>query len=181
MNNLYLKGSGALFSLLRNHLFQTFIMIGCLSTATGAHAHATLDLSGKNAVTGHLSTLTLIIPHGCGEGLATDKIVMTLDKNWLNAKPVRVEGWTTTVIRTSSKGWKLTWTATSGGLPNTTSGDFPIVVRWPKVAGIYNTPTAQYCGEKIMNWADKFFDSADGSHPYPATYPVPRVNIGTTR
>jgi uncharacterized protein YcnI len=181
MNNLYLKDPKILSSLLRKHLFQAFIMMGYLFTTTGAHAHATLDLSGKSAVTNRPGRLTLIIPHGCGEGLATDKVVMTFSQKWLNAKPVQIEGWTSEVTRTLSKEWKLTWTATSGGLPNTTSGDFPIEVRWPKVAGIYNTPTAQYCGEKVMKWADKFYDSADGSHPYPATYPIPRLNIKTTR
>lgn len=181
MNNLYPNDSGILFSLPRKNLFQTFIMMGCLFTATEAHTHATLDLSGKSALTNRPGRLKLIIPHGCGEGLATDKVVMTLNQKWLDAKPVQIEGWTSEVTRTSSKEWKLTWTATSGGLPNTTSGDFPIEVRWPKVAGIYNTPTAQYCGEKVMKWADKFYDSADGSHPYPATYPIPRVNIKTTR
>jgi uncharacterized protein YcnI len=181
MNNLYPNDSGILFSLPRKNLFQTFIMMGCLFTATEAHTHATLDLSGKSALTNRLGRLKLIIPHGCGEGLATDKVVMTLSQKWLNAKPVNVEGWTSEVTRTLSKEWKLTWTATSGGLPNTTSGDFPIEVRWPKVAGIYNTPTAQHCGEKVMKWDDKFYDSADGSHPYPATYPIPRVNIKTNR
>ena len=180
-SDLYLKDSISISSLLRKLIFTIYILIAGFSFAPAVYAHATLDLSGKSAATNRPGRLKLIIPHGCGEGLATDKVVMTLSQKWLNAKPVQIEGWSSEVTRTLSKEWKLTWTATSGGLPNTTSGDFPIVVHWPKVAGIYNTPTAQYCGEKVMKWADKFYDSADESHPYPATYPIPRVNIKTTR
>ena len=149
-----------------------------LSFAPNAQAHATLNLSGANAIAGKKGVLTLTIPHGClPSGSSTTKLVMKLDENWPNVTPKTVDGWTSSVGRSSSGGWVLTWRATSGGLPNVESGDFPIAVHWPKKPGIYNTPTAQYCGTQLMNWKDAFNAAADGDQTYPATYPVPRVKV----
>ena len=175
--DLYLKFFRVIFCFIKIISLPAALLIGILCHATSVHAHATVSLPSKNANAGKIGRFTLTIPHGCGEGLATDRIVLTLSRKWLDVQPVAVEGWTTEIVRTASNGWELTWTATAGGLPNTTSGSFPIEVRWPRVASIYNTPTTQYCGDKVMVWADKFYDSADGSHPYPAVYPVPRINI----
>uniref|UniRef100_A0A6J5ZLT1 Unannotated protein n=1 Tax=freshwater metagenome TaxID=449393 RepID=A0A6J5ZLT1_9ZZZZ len=151
--------------------------IACLAAAQGASAHATLNLYGKNAVANKTGTLTLTIPHGCGAGLATTKIVTRLGSSWQSARPAAVAGWTSTVKRASNGKLTLTWTATGAGLPNTDVGNFPIAVRWPKKAGTYNTPTAQYCGSQLMDWKDPFNAAADGDLPYPATYPVPRVRV----
>lgn len=148
-----------------------------LSYAPSAHAHGTLNLYGKNAIAGKKGVLTLTIPHGCGAGMSTTKIVMKLGKTWRKAKPKAVAGWDSSVRRSASGRWILTWTATAGGLSNTDSGDFPIAVSWPKKPGIYNTPTAQYCGTQLMYWKDPFNSAADGSGGYPATYPVPRVKV----
>ncbi len=175
--DLNLKGLRMVFNLIKIRLLPFLLLIGILSHVTIVHAHATISLPNKNAIAGQIGTFTLTIPHGCGEGLATDRIVLTLSRHWSSVQPLAVDGWITTVSRTASNDWELTWTAISNGLPNNTSGSFPIEVRWPKVAGIYNMPTAQYCGDKSMVWADKFYDSADGSHPYPAVYPVPRINV----
>ena len=175
--DVYLRFFRFIFCFIKIISLPAALLIGILCHATSVHAHATVSLPSKNANAGKIGTFTLTIPHGCGEGLATDRIVLTLSRKWLDVQPVTVEGWTTEIARTASNGWELTWTATAGGLPNTTSGSFPIEVRWPRVASIYNTPTTQYCGDKVMVWADKFYDSADGSHPYPAVYPVPRINI----
>lgn len=175
--DVYLKLFRVIFCFIKIIFLPATLLIGILCHATSVHAHATVSLPSKNANAGKIGRFTLTIPHGCGEGLATDRIVLTLSRKWLDVQPVTVEGWTTEIARTASNGWELTWTATAGGLPNTTSGSFPIEVRWPRVASIYNTPTTQYCGDKVMVWADKFYDSADGSHPYPAAYPVPRINI----
>ena len=177
LNDLYLNGFRILFSLIRPISLPFILTIGILCHATSVHAHATVSLPTKKAMAGQTGTFTLTIPHGCGEGLATDRIVLTLSRNWSAVQPLSVDGWTTEVSRTASNGWQLTWTATTSGLPNNSSGSFPIKVRWPKVAGIYNRPTTQYCGDQSMVWADKFYDSADGSHPYPAVYPIPRINI----
>ncbi len=177
LNNLYWKGFKILFCLIKIISLPVALTMGILCHATSVNAHATVSLPNKNAIAGKIGTFTLTIPHGCGEGLVTDRIVLTLSRKWLDVQPLILEGWTTEIYRTASNGWELTWTATTGGLPNNTSGSFPIEVRWPKVAGIYNTPTTQYCGDKSMVWADKFYDSADGSHPYPAVYPIPRINI----
>lgn len=177
LNDLYSKSSRSLFFMFRIISISVIIIIGCLSNAINVHAHATVSLPGKNAVAGHSGTFTLTIPHGCGEGVATDRIVLTLSRNWSAVQLLAVDGWTTAVSRTASNDWELTWTTTTNGLPNNISESFPIKVRWPKVAGIYNTPTTQYCGDQSMVWADKFYDSADGSHPYPALYPIPRIKI----
>jgi len=150
----------------------------CLAAAAGASAHATLNLYGKDAVANKKGKLTVTIPHGCMPDYAsTTRIVVKLGGAWQAAKPRAVAGWTSAVDRTSSGGWRITWTATGAGLPYATSGDFPITVRWPKKAGIYDTPTLQYCGSQLMAWKDPFHPAADGDIPYPANYPVPRVMV----
>ena len=155
-----------------------FVSSACLIAVPGASAHGTLNLYGKNAIAGKSGTLTLTIPHGClPDATPTTKLVMTLGREWRAAKPVSVDGWESTVARSSGRQWILTWTATGGGLPNDQSGDFPISVRWPARAGTYNTPTAQYCGSQLMDWKDPFNAAADGDRSYPADYPVPRVRV----
>ena len=152
--------------------------VASLALAAGASAHGTLNLYGKNAFAIKTGTLTLTIPHGCGpDGLSTTKIVMKLSSAWQAAKPAAVAGWKSSVKRAANGQRTLTWLATAGGLPNAQSGDFPIEVRWPKKAGTYNTPTAQYCGSQLMYWKDAFNAAADGDLPYPANYPVPRVRV----
>ena len=150
----------------------------CLVAAVGASAHATLNLYGKYAVANKKGNLTVTIPHGCmPDDASTTRIVVKLGGAWQAAKPRAVTGWTSVVDRTSSGGWRITWTATGAGLPYATSGDFPIRVRWPKKAGIYDTPTLQYCGSQLLAWKDPFHPAADGDIPYPANYPVPRVKV----
>ena len=152
--------------------------VASLALAAGASAHGTLNLYGKDAFANKTGTLTLTIPHGCGpDGLSTTKIVMKLSSAWQAAKPAAVAGWKSSVKRAANGQRTLTWLATAGGLPNAQSGDFPIEVRWPKKAGTYNTPTAQYCGSQLMHWKDAFNAAADGDLPYPANYPVPRVRV----
>ena len=152
--------------------------VASLALAAGASAHGTLNLYGKDAFANKTGTLTLTIPHGCGpDGLSTTKIVMKLSSAWQAAKPAAVAGWKSSVKRAANGQRTLTWLATGGGLPNAQSGDFPIEVRWPKKAGTYNTPTAQYCGSQLMYWKDAFNAAADGDLPYPANYPVPRVRV----
>ncbi|MEI7692570.1 MAG: DUF1775 domain-containing protein [Actinomycetes bacterium] len=153
-------------------------MLASLALAAGASAHGTLNLYGKDAFANKTGTLTLTIPHGClPDGLSTTKIVMQLSSAWQGAKPKAVAGWKSSVKRAANGQRTLTWLATGGGLPNAEIGDFPITVRWPKKAGTYNTPTAQYCGTQLMDWKDPFNAAADGDLPYPATYPVPRVRV----
>ena len=152
--------------------------VASLALAAGASAHGTLNLYGKDAFANKTGTLTLTIPHGCGpDGLSTTKIVMKLSSAWQAAKPAAVAGWKSSVKRAANGQRTLTWLATAGGLPNAQSGDFPIEVRWPKKAGTYNTPTAQYCGSQLMYWKDAFNAAADGDLPDPANYPVPRVRV----
>lgn len=153
-------------------------LFALLAVTPAADAHGMLNLYGKTATANKNGTLTLTIPHGCGSNdTTTNKIVLTLGSAWQSAKPARVTGWQSTVTRAANGNRRITWTATGSGLPNNVSGDFPIAVRWPKKAGIYNTPTAQYCGSKVMNWKDPFNAAADGDQPYPAVYPVPRVRV----
>ena len=152
--------------------------VASLALAAGASAHGTLNLYGKDAFANKTGTLTLTIPHGCGpDGLSTTKIVMKLSSAWQAAKPAAVAGWKSSVKRAANGQRTLTWTATGSGLPNAEVGDFPITVRWPKKAGAYNTPTAQYGGTQLMDWKDPFNAAADGDLPYPANYPVPRVRV----
>ena len=159
--------------------FATGLLVASmlLNYAPSAQAHGTLNLYGDNAIAGKKGLLTLTIPHGCGAGTTTTKIVMKLGKTWRKVKPKEVAGWDSSVKRTASGRWILTWTATAGGLQNTDSGDFAIAVHWPKKPGIYNTPTSQYCGTQLMDWKDPFNAAADGNDAYPATYPVPRVKV----
>ena len=157
---------------------MTAAALTSLALAASASAHGTLNLYGKSAFANKTGTLTLTIPHGCGpDGLSTTKIVMKLSSAWQAAKPAAVAGWKSSVKRAANGQRTLTWLATAGGLPNAQSGDFPIEVRWPKKAGTYNTPTAQYCGSQLMYWKDAFNAAADGDLPYPANYPVPRVRV----
>lgn len=163
---------------LRSGLAAAAMAIAFFASAPGAGAHGTLNLYGKTAVAGKSGTLTLTIPHGClPDATPTTKIVLKLSSAWQAAKPAAVAGWKSTVKRAAGGQRTLTWLATAGGLPNAQSGDFPIKVRWPKKAGAYNTPTAQYCGSQLMYWKDAFNAAADGDLPYPANYPVPRVRV----
>ncbi len=153
-------------------------VLATLAATPGAGAHGTLNLYGKTATAGKNGTLTLTIPHGCGSNdTTTTKIVLTLSSAWQSVKPARVTGWQATVKRAANGKRLITWMATGSGLPNNESGDFPMAVRWPRKAGIYNTPTAQYCGSQLMFWKDPFNAAADGNRPYPAVYPVPRVRV----
>jgi uncharacterized protein YcnI len=158
------------------------LLFSALVVAPMAAAHATIKLNGENPVAGQSGTLGITIPHGCGVGqggvgLATDRLVVRLGPAWLNAKPVAIDGWTSTVARASSGRWVITWVATDGGLPNTSIGDFPISVRWPGKPGIYRTPTFQHCGANVMPWSDPYADAATAMQDYPPVYPVPRIQI----
>ncbi|CAB5029158.1 unannotated protein [freshwater metagenome] len=159
-------------------LTTTAAAIACLAVVPGASAHGTLNLYGKDAIADKSGKLTLTIPHGCGpNGTSTTRIILKLGSAWQAAKPAAVAGWKSSAKRAANGQRTLTWIATGGGLPNADQGDFPITVRWPKKAGTYNTPTAQYCGSQLMDWKDPFNAAADGDLPYPATYPVPRVRV----
>jgi len=162
----------------RYAIAATAATLAFMAVVMSASAHGTLNLYGKNAFANKTGTLTLTIPNGClPEGAPTTKMVMQLGSTWQAAKPAAVAGWASSAKRAANGQWTLTWTATGGGLPNADVGDFPIAVRWPKKAGTYNTPTAQYCGTQLMDWKDPFNAAADGDLSYPATYPVPRVRV----
>ena len=158
------------------HLLGTLLLLALL-TAPLAAAHATIEQHGENAIAGTRGTLTMTIPHGCGAGLATDRLVVRLGPAWPNAKPVAIDGWTSSVARASSGRQVITWVATAGGLPNTASGDFPISVRWPRASGIYRTPTFQHCGANLMKWSDPYASAASADQDYPPIYPVPRIQV----
>lgn len=162
----------------RSKLTARLLVLGTLLLAApSAAAHATIELKGEQPIAGKRGKLTITIPHGCGGGLATDRLVIQLGAGWPNAKPIAIAGWTSTVDRASSGRWTITWVATAGGLPNTTKGDFPIAVRWPRVPRIYTTPTFQHCGTSFMNWTDPYAAAATAMQDYPPIYPVPRIQI----
>jgi uncharacterized protein YcnI len=142
-----------------------------------AAGHATLHLFGAHAGAGQAGTITLRIPHGCGSGLSTDRIVTRFDASWLSVAPGDVDGWTATVVRRPRGVWVVTWTATGSGLANDESGDFPLTVTWPATAGDYATPTVQSCGGVTMKWTDRYRGAADGDRPSPAEYPSPFVRV----
>jgi len=153
-----------------------------LLTVSSATAHSTIKLNGETPIAGQRGTLTITIPHGCGVGqggvgLATDRLVVRLGSGWPSAKAIAIDGWTSTVSRASAGNWTVTWVATAGGLSNTSIGDFPISVRWPRAPGIYRTPTFQHCGTSSMNWSDPFATAASAEQDYPPVYPVPRIQI----
>ena len=164
-------------------LTARLLVLGALLVAApSAAAHATIELKGEQPIAGKRGTLTVTIPHGCGigqggVGLATDRLVVRLGSGWPSAKAIAIDGWTSTVARASAGNWTITWVAPAGGLPNTSIGDFPIAVRWPRVAGIYKTPTFQHCGANIMKWADPYASAASADQDYPPIYPVPRIQI----
>ena len=159
-------------------LTARLLVLGALLVAApSAAAHATIKLKGEQPIAGKRGTLTFTIPHGCGAGLSTDRLVVRLGSGWPSARAIAIDGWTSTATRASSGRWSITWVATAGGLPNTSTGDFPIAVRWPRAAGIYKTPTFQHCGATSMNWTDPFSTAASADQDYPAIYPVPRIQI----
>ncbi len=158
-------------------LLLVALLMLALATAPFAAAHATIELDGEQPIAGQRGTLTITIPHGCGVGVATDRLVVRLGPAWLSAKPLAVDGWTSTVARASSGRWEITWVATAGGLPNTSIGDFPVAVRWPREHGIYRTPTFQHCGSNVMKWSDPYASAATADQDYPPIYPVPRIRI----
>lgn len=145
--------------------------------APPAGAHATIELNGERPIAGRLGTLPITIPHGCSGGLTTDRLVVRLGAAWPSARARAVPGWTASSTRSASGGWIITWVATDGGLPNASTGTFPIRVRWPRVDGIYRTPTFQHCGATAMNWNQPFTEAATADQDYPPVYPVPRIQI----
>jgi uncharacterized protein YcnI len=153
------------------------VLATMLLAAPLAQAHATIMLFGERPIAGKRGTLTIQIPHGCSGGLATDRLVVRLGPAWLSAKPAAVDGWTSTVTRASTGRWVITWTATAGGLPNASIGEFPIAVRWPRNHGIYRTPTFQHCGASLMRWSDPYANAATADQDYPPIYPVPRIQV----
>ncbi len=167
----------------RSKLTARLLVLGALLVAApSAAAHATIELNGEQPIAGKRGTLTVTIPHGCGVGQggvgsATDRLVVRLGSGWPSAKAIAIDGWTSTVARASAGNWTITWVATAGGLSNTSIGDFPIAVRWPRAAGIYKTPTFQHCGAKSMNWSDPYASAASAMQDYPPIYPVPRIQI----
>ena len=161
----------------RKLTLRLLVLAALLIAASSAAAHATIELKGERPIAGKRGTLTITIPHGCGAGLGTDRLVVRLGSGWPSAKAITIDGWTSTVARASSGNWTITWVATAGGLPNTATGDFPIAVRWPRAAGIYKTPTFQHCGAKSMNWTDPYAPAASADQDYPPIYPVPRIQI----
>ena len=156
---------------------RVLVVSAFLVAAPLAAAHATIELKGKQPIAGKRGTLTVTIPHGCGPDLSTDRLVVRLGSGWPSARAIAIDGWTSTATRASSGRWSITWVATAGGLPNTSTGDFPIAVRWPRAAGIYKTPTFQHCGATSMNWTDPFSTAASADQDYPPIYPVPRIQI----
>ena len=158
------------------HLLGALLLLA-LITAPLAAAHATIELKGESPIAGKRGKLTITIPHGCGTDQSTDRLVVRLGTAWPSVKAVAIPGWTTSVAQAASGNWTITWTATAGGLPNTSTGDFPLSVRWPRAAGIYRTPTFQHCGAHLMKWSDPFASAASAEHVYPQLYPVPRIQI----
>jgi len=161
----------------RNLTIRLLVLAALLIAASSAAAHATIELKGEQPIAGKRGTLTITIPHGCGAGQSTDRLVVRLGSGWPSARAIAIDGWTSTATRASLGNWTITWVATTGGLPNTSTGDFTIAVRWPRAAGIYKTPTFQHCGAKAMNWTDPFSTAASADQDYPAIYPVPRIQI----
>ena len=101
LNGMHLRGLRALLCFIKIISLPGALVIGILCHATSVHAHATVSLPTKKAMAGQTGTFTLTIPHGCGEGLATDRIVLTLSRNWSAVQPLSVDGWTTEVSRTA--------------------------------------------------------------------------------
>ena len=153
------------------------LLTAVLVAAPLAAAHAMIELKGESPIAGKRGKLTITIPHGCGIDQSTDRLVVRLGTAWPSVKTVTIPGWTTSVAQAASGNWTITWTATAGGLPNTSTGDFPLSVRWPRTAGIYRTPTFQHCGARLMKWSDPFASAASAEHVYPQLYPVPRIQI----
>jgi hypothetical protein len=153
------------------------LLTAVLVAAPLAAAHAMIELKGESPIAGKRGKLTITIPHGCGIDQSTDRLVVRLGTAWPSVKTVAIPGWTTNVAQATSGNWTITWTATAGGLPNTSTGDFPLSVRWPRAAGIYRTPTFQHCGARLMKWSDPFASAASAEHVYPQLYPVPRIQI----
>ena len=163
------------------HLLGALLLLALLAAPLAA-AHATIELHGEQPIAGKRGTLT--IPHGCGGGLSTDRLVVRLGPAWLSAKPVAIDVAGCETIRQLAEPFRgqgielvITWVATGSGLPNSSSGDFPLSVRWPGKHGIYRTPTFQHCGASVMKWSDPYADAASADQDYPPIYPVPRIQI----
>ena len=148
-----------------------------LGFASDAHAHATVDMLGTEAGAGQAGTLTVRIPHGCVGGLATDKIVITLDPKWGLVAPENISGWQTFSSRDDKGTWTISWTALDTPLPFNQSHDFPMHVIWPKVPGTYAVPTTQICGGVTNAWDDPYLGPATGAITSPVSFPLPRVLV----
>jgi len=152
---------------------------GLLAAISGpAGAHATVALDGKNAVAGKRGVITMRIPHGCNGTLATDRVKVKFSKAW-RAKPKAVEGWTKKKRKKSNGRILVIWRATAEPLAPMATGEFKVKVRYPKKAGLYATPTIQFCGDVASRWTTPDRGGAEAGHPYPSDYPVPIIKVGS--
>jgi uncharacterized protein YcnI len=123
-----------------------------VAAASGtAHAHASIQLYGENAVPGGYGAIFVRIPHGCTGGLATDTVTVTIPAGFASVRPMDLAGWSESRAMSGSTVTSVTWSG--GSLSNAAFLDFGISVRFPTTAGTYGLVTTQQCGDTTTTWS----------------------------
>lgn len=154
-------------------------------TPSLAQAHAVL--ATDEATVGQAFKASVGIGHGCGEGAATDAVVMQLPAGFLAAKPMPKPGWQLEVIEGD---YAHTYTLYGEEVRRG-----PVEIRWVggslddrffdefTVRGTFDAslagqrvafPTTQRCGAVAIAWTEI---AAPGADPHALEHPAPTVTV----
>ena len=147
-----------------------------IASASPASAHAIVDIGSEPAYSGHTSTLTLEIQHGCLQNEAgIQKIAAYFGKAYIKVVPQSVASWSSTVKRDGGV-TKVVWKLTGAVPAFNTPVFFPMDVTWPKKPGVYGLPVRQWCDGATNIW-DEPDGPATAGKPSPPLYPLPQIKV----
>lgn len=163
---------------------RSLIIAALCTAATGASAHATLEVQSPEAGTTYKGVMR--IGHGCN-GEATQRVDITIPEGVIAVKPMPKPGWTLTTEtatyetsydhygRTLSEGVRtITW---EGSLEDAHYDEFVFRAR---LAGdwapgtVIHFPTVQTCASGPMGWTAI---PAAGQDPHDLPNPAPGLKI----
>lgn len=145
--------------------------------ASGASAHAIIDVGDTDAVASAKGTMTLEIQHGCltnEDGVI--QVLAFVGKPWGRITPKPVQGWTSKIERAGS-GQQVTWTKIDGD-PQVFNDPvyFPMTVVWPAKAGVYGMTVTQVCPSDTTTWNTPPVPAVANA-PSPPITPMPQVQV----
>lgn len=140
-------------------------------------AHAIIELGAVNAIAGETSGMTMEIQHGCITAeTGTIKVIGWVGKPWGKITTRKVDGWKSSVVRTSDGGQQITWDNLGEPQPFNVPLYLPMDVKWPKKSGIYAMKVTQVCPDDVTTW-DTPFGPATANTPSPPITPLAQVKV----